>query len=270
MAESRWEREDRAIKQLKGVQLPTSVSAEGDLSSGHPGDVWSQFENVTRHLIGNLGIEREVILDTRFLDHSGEESGDELYLKMSFQIRIGSQDNRHVIYGNSIGEAHRVLGDRFALDQATTSILSIEPTQAALAFPFGRGPFEGGAPPEDIGIISEDDVRTFFNAYVEAALWSSTTDDGTPLDKNYTQQDLDPKLAAQMLRDSQKFLAENWLDIHEDLERAGHDFWLTRNNHGAGFWDGDWPPEVVERLSEASKKYGEVNLFADGDVVAGG
>lgn len=25
-----------------------------------------------------------------------------------------------------------------------------------------------------------------------------------------------------------------------ECERIGHDFWLTRNGHGAGFWDGDW------------------------------
>lgn len=35
---------------------------------------------------------------------------------------------------------------------------------------------------------------------------------------------------------------------------AGHDFWLTRNGHGAGFWDrglGD----LGERLTEAAKAY---------------
>ena len=26
----------------------------------------------------------------------------------------------------------------------------------------------------------------------------------------------------------------------DQCERIGHDFWLTRNGHGAGFWDGDW------------------------------
>ena len=25
-----------------------------------------------------------------------------------------------------------------------------------------------------------------------------------------------------------------------ECERIGHDFWLTRNGHGAGFWDGGW------------------------------
>ena len=25
-----------------------------------------------------------------------------------------------------------------------------------------------------------------------------------------------------------------------DKAQIGHDFWLTRNGHGAGFWDGDY------------------------------
>jgi hypothetical protein len=52
-----------------------------------------------------------------------------------------------------------------------------------------------------------------------------------------------------------------------DSGQGGHDFWLTRNGHGAGFWDGDWPEEVGKRLTEASKKYGEVYLYVqDGKI----
>ncbi len=38
---------------------------------------------------------------------------------------------------------------------------------------------------------------------------------------------------------------------------AGHDFWLTRNGHGAGFWDGDWPEACSDMLTKASVGYGE-------------
>lgn len=32
---------------------------------------------------------------------------------------------------------------------------------------------------------------------------------------------------------------------------AGHDLWLTRNGHGAGFWDGDWRDhDVLCNVSE--------------------
>ena len=49
------------------------------------------------------------------------------------------------------------------------------------------------------------------------------------------------------------------------MERAGHDFWLTRNHHGAGFWDGDWPEDVDEKLTEASHSWGEMDLYVGDD-----
>ncbi len=54
-------------------------------------------------------------------------------------------------------------------------------------------------------------------------------------------------------------------DIGSDDEAAGHDFWLTRNGHGAGFWDGDWPEPAATRLTASSKKYGEFNLYLGDD-----
>ena len=48
-------------------------------------------------------------------------------------------------------------------------------------------------------------------------------------------------------------------------ELGGHDLWLTRNGHGAGFWDRDdcLPEEARDRLTAAAKKYGEVYLSAN-------
>lgn len=46
---------------------------------------------------------------------------------------------------------------------------------------------------------------------------------------------------------------------------AGHDFWLTRNGHGAGFWDGDWPEPHASILTEASKTFGETDLYIGDD-----
>ncbi len=51
---------------------------------------------------------------------------------------------------------------------------------------------------------------------------------------------------------------------------AGHDFWLTRCGHGAGFWDGDWPEPAASVLTEASKEFGNVDLYVgdDGQIYA--
>ena len=39
-------------------------------------------------------------------------------------------------------------------------------------------------------------------------------------------------------------------------ERFGHDLWLTRNGHGAGYWDRGLG-ELGERLSDAARSLGE-------------
>jgi hypothetical protein len=44
-------------------------------------------------------------------------------------------------------------------------------------------------------------------------------------------------------------------------QSAGHDFFLTRNGHGAGFWDRGYPEDLGEALSEASRKFGEADLL---------
>lgn len=109
----------------------------------------------------------------------------------------------------------------------------------------------------------------FTACYIEAALWSSTDEStpegGEPMDANYGIADLAPETLDRMKADCAAFQQQRWDDICGDVERAGHDFWLTRNNHGAGFWDGDWPEDVGERLTAASHACGEVNLYVGDD-----
>jgi hypothetical protein len=46
---------------------------------------------------------------------------------------------------------------------------------------------------------------------------------------------------------------------------AGHDFWLTRNGHGAGFWDGDWPEPLATVLTDAAHAFGELSPYVGDD-----
>jgi hypothetical protein len=46
----------------------------------------------------------------------------------------------------------------------------------------------------------------------------------------------------------------------------GHNFWLTRNGHGAGFWGSDdYTNEVGDILSKISEKFGEVDIYIGDD-----
>lgn len=57
-------------------------------------------------------------------------------------------------------------------------------------------------------------------------------------------------------------------------ERLGHDFWLTRNRHGAGYWDReeldvrlspDRADTLRDRLTYLSHEFGPCDLYAGDD-----
>jgi hypothetical protein len=114
----------------------------------------------------------------------------------------------------------------------------------------------------------------FTEAYIECALWSSNDESdesgGDPIDDNYGPEDIDTPSLEGMVADCKRFQEENADDIatysrsiYTQEEMAGHDFWLNRNGHGAGFWDGDWPEDSGNRLDKASKAFGECNLYVE-------
>lgn len=105
----------------------------------------------------------------------------------------------------------------------------------------------------------------FAAAYVTAALWASTDDDGDPLDSNYTAGDIHPETMRKIVADCRAFRAANAADIEAvGVGQAGHDYFLTRNHHGAGFWDRG-NGEAGERLTKASHAAGEVNFYVGDD-----
>jgi hypothetical protein len=110
-------------------------------------------------------------------------------------------------------------------------------------------------------------VSDFLTAYIEAALWSSNhPDTGEPLDKRYDETDLAPETLATMQTDCERFIeVAGHLIAGDAAEQAGHDFWLTRNGHGCGFWDGDWEEALGEQLTNLCKRFGGVDLYVGDD-----
>lgn len=117
----------------------------------------------------------------------------------------------------------------------------------------------------------------FFYAYVECALWSCVVsrdedaeDYDKPLDDDYSIDDLDADTATKMRAECDAFYASNANDLYlAGDDQSGHDFWLTRNHHGAGFWDREelYGEEQAERLTKAAHEAGEVYLYVqDGKV----
>jgi hypothetical protein len=110
--------------------------------------------------------------------------------------------------------------------------------------------------------------------YAETMLWATTKyDEYENCDKsyeylNYSADDLSKEAWRQIREDCEGFLElvredepAAWEELVLDLERAGHDFFLTRERHGAGFWDGDWVNGTL--LTKWSHTFGTVNLYVN-------
>ena len=106
----------------------------------------------------------------------------------------------------------------------------------------------------------------YLMSYIETALWSSTGDDDEPLDSKYNFSDLSAEAIVRAQRDIEAFLQliAN-IPFESNLSQVMHDFWLTRNHHGAGFWDGDYDKEIGEQLTKISHGFGEINLYVGDD-----
>jgi hypothetical protein len=147
------------------------------------------------------------------------------------------------------------------------------------------------------------DLDEFVGGYIATALWSSSVEeeyaaeydlaaDTSMFDAGLSAEDIAPDALASIRADCEAFLDANRADVdayceelgewhgsdsvrgsdarYSALERAGGDFWLTRNGHGAGFWDRGLPDDLGRRLSDAATAYGEVWIYVgdDGKVYA--
>lgn len=104
-------------------------------------------------------------------------------------------------------------------------------------------------------------TNEFIIGYKVAALWSSTDENDVPLDNNYGIEDFSDDADDKIREDCESFVSDNWMSLHDlSPQQCGHDFWLTRNRHGAGFWDRGLG-NLGNALTEECRPYGEVNLY---------
>lgn len=141
----------------------------------------------------------------------------------------------------------------------------------------------------DIETVIPDFTEDFITGYITAALWA----DGMPYRADDDDSEIEqfgglehltmrPDGRERMAVDCRAFIAANETDLFlycdersydpskgSVAEYAGHDFWLTRQGHGAGFWDRGLGA-LGDRLANAAKSFGESSLvpFDCGDGTA--
>lgn len=110
----------------------------------------------------------------------------------------------------------------------------------------------------------------FIQGYIRAILFVETDAEGNPLDSTLTCEDFSEDATNCIYTDCVRFLRvarEHDLLKDEHLEYAGHDFWLTRNGHGSGFWDEEitYGVEAAKILTIMSQCFGSVNAIVNSE-----
>ena len=120
--------------------------------------------------------------------------------------------------------------------------------------------------------VSDQDYDAFRKGYVEAMLWANTYTyhDGELESEDVLYQYQGPGRwwtdTPVDLTDADNFLRQNLATLHSvgDMSQHGHDFALTRNHHGAGFWDRGYG-DVGDALTEAAHAFGTADVYLDND-----
>ena len=109
-------------------------------------------------------------------------------------------------------------------------------------------------------------LQTFTEAYIDA-LHFTERPELEPERSQWDAADFAPAARESIERDCKAFYDSALRDYESAwiIEQAGHDFWLTRNGHGAGFWDGDWPEPAATELTEAAHAAGEISAYLGDD-----
>lgn len=117
--------------------------------------------------------------------------------------------------------------------------------------------------------LSDYKLTVFQAAYFDAVAFTDCSSADDEIDNpGICEADFSQKFIEESVADCEAFVSanESLLDQAYELRddygnaSAGDDFWLTRNGHGAGFWDRGLGA-VGKQLSDAAHVYGGVDIY---------
>ena len=112
-------------------------------------------------------------------------------------------------------------------------------------------------------------LDSFTRGYIEAAFWTDANADMSEDLEGATFAELADESLTSIIEDCSAFQKDNAVMLEQaytselvayDESRAGTDFWLTRNRHGAGYWDRGLG-KIGTALSDAAHVYGTSSLY---------
>ena len=111
-----------------------------------------------------------------------------------------------------------------------------------------------------------NNLEQFTQAYIEAMYF---TDSDT-----FSGLDLSDDARLDIEADCRSFYRRYGCYIETDIcqqafddsvSQAGHDFWMSRNGHGVGFWEDEWPECYRVMLDKGARSYGEMDAYVGDD-----
>lgn len=112
-------------------------------------------------------------------------------------------------------------------------------------------------------------MSTFLNHYLAAVIFTDMgEEDQPPADAEFSPEAM--QSAADACEAFQRVAATDLAEAYEragyDYRMAAHDFWLTRNGHGAGFWDRPALSDGLgDRLTAHCKSFNQVSAYEGDD-----
>jgi hypothetical protein len=107
-----------------------------------------------------------------------------------------------------------------------------------------------------------DGLDDFTRGYLECAEWCGLMDEDREAFEAANEIRWSEAALKQARQECDEFRAHVGGMLSEwEASEAGHDFWLTRNGHGAGFWDRG--RKHGDELTKAAKIWGGVDVYFD-------
>ena len=115
--------------------------------------------------------------------------------------------------------------------------------------------------------LAGSNLSDFVKAYILAAYWTDTGDNEQPSSEaEMSVQGVEVAVSEceAFQRDASEALRLAYQTPGYDESSAGHDFWLTRNGHGVGFWDRGLG-EIGDVLTHLAHAEGQSDLYEGDD-----
>lgn len=132
----------------------------------------------------------------------------------------------------------------------------------------------------EVATVDDDALSEIVRGYIDAQLWTTsyryldndttTDDDVSPSDRGVTFDDVRPEYVERVRCDVLEFVTRHPLAVRMYFERRrydaaqgtvaeyfGHDFLLTRDGHGTGFWDRDYGAAWNDAHSVFRSEFGD-------------